>query len=40
VQSGCSAVISEDLKYRVDADVCENKQFATEELHEVFPFIS
>jgi hypothetical protein len=40
VHSGCLSVITEDMKDRVDAHVCENRSFTIDELHEVFPYVS
>jgi hypothetical protein len=40
VQSGRPPVITEDLKDKVDAHVRENRRFTTDELHEVFPYVS
>jgi hypothetical protein len=37
---GRPSVITKDLKDRVDAHVCENRRFTTDELHEVFPYVS
>jgi hypothetical protein len=39
-RSGCPSVITQDLKGRVDAHVRENRRFTTDELHEVFPYVS
>jgi histone-lysine N-methyltransferase SETMAR len=39
-QSGRLSVITEDLKGRVDAHVCESGRFTIDELHEVFPYVS
>jgi hypothetical protein len=36
-RSECPNVITEDMKDRVDAHVCENRQFTTADLHEVLP---
>jgi hypothetical protein len=39
-RSGCPSVITEDLKDRVDAHVCENRRFTIDKFHEVFPYVS
>jgi hypothetical protein len=39
-QFGCPSIITKDLKDRVDAHVHENRQFAIDKLHEVFPYVS
>jgi hypothetical protein len=39
-QSGCPSVITEDLKERTDAHIHENRQFTTDEIREVFPYVS
>jgi hypothetical protein len=39
-RSGCPSVITKDLKDRVDAHVCDNRQLTVYELHEVFPCVS
>jgi hypothetical protein len=39
-RSGRPSVITENLKDKVDAHVRDNRQFTTDELHEVFPYVS
>lgn len=39
-RSGCPPVISEDMKDRVDVNVCENRRFTIYELHADFSSVS
>jgi hypothetical protein len=37
---GHPCVITEDIKDRVDDQICEIRSFTIDELHEVFPYVS